>query len=164
MYGDDLSTERPNSSVSDWREEVEDAHDVVFTFYMETWTNAVGAEMYMTGPRLLATLMSEPSVRRLLVANPYRSTPIQWVRRLCGQRAAPFPRSPHRDLVNPRRIRRSDPTSVRALERVYSEYDRVLEVAAGRLGAVRPAVITTSPFVAGYSTTALIEKIRKMRL
>ena len=67
------------------------SRDVVFTFYMESWKNAVGREMYMTGPRLLATLMSEPSVRRLLVANPYRSTPIQWARRLIGQRAATFP-------------------------------------------------------------------------
>jgi teichuronic acid biosynthesis glycosyltransferase TuaH len=125
--------------------------DVVFTFYLESWANAAGPQMYMAGPRLLATLMSEPSVRRLLVANPYRSTPIQWARRLIGQQAVPFPADLSRALVEPRRIRRRDPTSVRALERVYSAYDRVLEAAAAKLGADRPAVITTSPFVAGFS-------------
>ena len=127
------------------------ARDVVFTFYDESWTNAVGREMYMAGPRLLATLMSEPSVRRLLVANPYRSTPIQWARRLIGQGPAPFPTDNGRALVEPRRIRRHNPTSVRALERVYGAYDRILEAAAAKLGADRPAVITTNPFVAGFS-------------
>ena len=96
------------------------SRDVVFTFYMESWTNAVGREMYMTGPRLMATLMSEPSVRRLLVANPYRSAPIQWARKLIGQRPPPFPADVCHALVEPRRIRRRDPTSVQALERVYS--------------------------------------------
>ena len=127
------------------------ARDVVFTFYDESWTNAVGQEMYMAGPRLLATLMSEPSVRRLLVANPYRSTPIQWARRLIGQRPTPFPTENGRALVEPRRIKRRNPTSVPALERVYNAYDRVLEAAAAKLGVDRPAVITTNPFVAGFS-------------
>lgn len=127
------------------------ARDVVFTFYDESWTNAVGREMYMAGPRLLATLMSEPSVRRLLVANPYRSTPIQWARRLIGQRPAPFPTHNGRALVEPKRIGRRNPTSVPALERLYLAYDRALEAAAAKLGADRPAVITTNPFVAGFS-------------
>ena len=143
-----MAVERPVASSS---ARANDARDVVFTFYQETWANAVGREMYMAGPRLLATLMSEPSVRRLLVANPYRSTPIQWARRLSGQRPVPFPADVRRALVEPRRLRRRDPTSVRALERVYDAYDRILEGAAAKLGADRPAVITTNPFVAGFS-------------
>jgi glycosyltransferase involved in cell wall biosynthesis len=127
------------------------SRDVVFTFYMESWKNAVGREIYMPGPRLLATLMSEPSVRRLLVANPYRSTPSQWARRLLGQAPPPFPTDGRRALVEPRRIRRRDPTSVADVERVYIEYDRILEAAAAKLGADRPAVITSNPFVAGFS-------------
>jgi glycosyltransferase involved in cell wall biosynthesis len=95
--------------------------------------------------------MSEPSVRRLLVANPYRSTPIQWARRLTGKRPVPFPADVRHALIEPRRLRRRDPTSVRALERVYDAYDRILEGAAAKLGADRPAVITTNPFVAGFS-------------
>jgi len=128
-----------------------DARDVVFTFYLYSWNDAVSHVKYRSGARLMATLMSERSVQRLLVANPYRSTPIQWARRLIGQRPVPFPASAGRVLVEPRRLRRRDPTSVGALERVYNAYDRILESAAADLGADRPAVITTSPFVAGFS-------------
>jgi teichuronic acid biosynthesis glycosyltransferase TuaH len=127
-------------------------HDVVFTFYGETWTNAVRREMYMAGDRLLLTLLNRPSVRNLVVANPYRSAPIQWARRLAGQRPEPFPDDSRRTLVEPRRLRRRDPTSIRALERAYAAYDSALEEAASRLGARRPAVITTSPFVAGFAS------------
>jgi teichuronic acid biosynthesis glycosyltransferase TuaH len=126
-------------------------HDVVFTFYGETWTNAVRREMYMAGDRLLLTLLSSPSVGSLVVANPYRSAPIKWARRLAGQRPAPFPGDSRHSLVEPRRMRRRDPTSIRALERAYADYDSALEGAASRLGARRPAVITTSPFVAGFA-------------
>ncbi len=107
--------------------------------------------VYMPGPRLLATLMSETTIRRLLVANPYRSWPIQWVQRLAGRRRTPFPSSARHALAEPMRFRRDDPTSVRALEQVYEDYDRALESAAANLGAIRPAVITTNPFVAGFS-------------
>jgi teichuronic acid biosynthesis glycosyltransferase TuaH len=130
---------------------VDHSRDVVFTFYQETWANAAGREAYMAGPRLLASLMAEHSVRRLLVANPYRSAPAQWARRLSGRRPVPFPTSGEHALVEPKRLRRRDPTSVRALARVYEAYDRILEAAAARLGADRPAVITTNPFVAGFS-------------
>jgi teichuronic acid biosynthesis glycosyltransferase TuaH len=127
------------------------SRDVVFTFYGETWANAVGDVAYMAGPRLLASLMASPSVRRLLVANPYRSAPTQWARRLSGRRPVPFPTNSDRALVQPRRLGRRDPTSVWALEHVYNAYDRILERAAARLGADRPVVITTNPFVAGFS-------------
>jgi glycosyltransferase involved in cell wall biosynthesis len=136
-----------------------DARDVVFTFNQESWKDAVGAGMYMSGARLLASLMSEPSVRRLLVANPYRSTPIQWARRLSGQRPVPFPASVRRALIEPRRLRRRDPTSVRALERVYDAYDRILESSAASLGFDRPAVITTNPFVAGFSPLRWADRV-----
>ena len=127
------------------------SRDVVFTFFMESWTNAAGREMYMTGPRLVATLMSEPTIGRLLVANPFRSTPIQWARKIMGQRPPSFPGDVCHALVEPRRIRRRDPTSVQALERAYAAYDRTLEAAAADLGADRPVIITTNPLVAGFS-------------
>lgn len=135
------------------------SRDVVFTFYHETWANAVGREAYMAAPRFLASLMAAPSVRRLLVANPYRSAPTQWARRLSGRRPVSFPTTANRALVEPMRLGRRDPTSVRALERVYGAYDRILEGAAARLGADRPAVITTSPFVAGFSPLAWAGKV-----
>jgi Glycosyl transferases group 1 len=143
-----LRSERPTALTT---VKANHSRDVVFTFYQETWANAVGREAYMAAPRFLASLMTEPSVRRLLVANPYRSAPTQWARRLTGRRPVPFPTSGDRALVEPRRLGRCDPTSVRALERVYDAYDRFLERAAARLGTDRPAVITTNPFVAGFS-------------
>lgn len=131
--------------------QVEGQRDVVFTFYDETWTDARRRGMYMPGDRLLETLLTSANVRRLVVANPYRSAPIQWARRLAGQRRVPFPEGPERVLVEPRRLRRGDSTSVRALQRACARYDRVLERAAARLGARDPVVITTNPFVAGFA-------------
>jgi glycosyltransferase involved in cell wall biosynthesis len=126
-------------------------HDVVFTFYRETWTDAQRRGMYMAGDRLVQTLRESPAVRSLVIANPFRSAPIQWARRLAGQQAAPFRADSRQVSVDPRRLGRSDPTSVRALERLYAAYDRTLERAAVRVGADRPVVITTSPFVAGFA-------------
>jgi len=145
------SARRPDGEISSSSEMANGIGDVVFTFYQETWTDALKREMFMAGDRLLATLMEEASVRRLLVADPYRSAPIQWARRLSGQRSAPFPAKVHRAFVDPKRLRRRDPASVRALEHVYRSYDRILAKAAAKLGADRPAVITTNPFVAGFS-------------
>jgi glycosyltransferase involved in cell wall biosynthesis len=131
-------------------------HDVVFTFYRETWFDARRREMYMPGDRLLDTLLVSPRVSRLVVADPYRSVPILWARRAAGVAAGPG--DPPADVpggtrthTRPHGVRRGDPTSVRALERRYRAYDRALEQAAARLGATRPAVITTSPFVAGFA-------------
>jgi teichuronic acid biosynthesis glycosyltransferase TuaH len=130
---------------------IERGRDVVFTFYGETWTDAQRRAMYMAGDRLLETLLTTPAVRSLVVANPYRSAPIQWARRLAGQRRLRFPEGPDRVLIEPRRMRRGDPTSVRALERACVRYDGALERAAARVGANDPVVITTNPFVAGFA-------------
>lgn len=126
-------------------------HDVVFTFACETWADAHDRQWFMSGDRLALSLMNDPRVGRLVVANPYRSTPVWWARVAAGQRATPFPDGGGRALCEPRRVRRHDPTSVRSLERCYHAYDRALERAAADLGADRPAVITTNPFVAAFA-------------
>jgi teichuronic acid biosynthesis glycosyltransferase TuaH len=130
---------------------IDGGHDVVFTFYGETWTDAQRRNMYMAGDRLVETLLSSPAVRSLVVANPYRSAATQWARRIAGHHPAAFPHAPDRMLVEPRRVRRRDPISVRALERACAAYDRLLERAAAEVGAHDPAVITTNPFVAGFA-------------
>jgi glycosyltransferase involved in cell wall biosynthesis len=107
--------------------------------------------MYMAGDRLADTLIGSGRVGRLLIANPYRSAPIQWVRRLGGVRPEAFDESATRALLSPRRVGRDDPTAIRSLERVYAAYDRELERAAIELGANDVAMITTNPFVAGYA-------------
>jgi teichuronic acid biosynthesis glycosyltransferase TuaH len=123
----------------------------VYTFYRETWSDARRRNMYMPGDRLADTLIASRRVRRLLIANPYRSAPIQWVRRLSGVRPEAFDESDRRVLLSPRRLGRGDPTSVRSLERLYVAYDRAIERAAADAGLENPAMITTSPFVAGYA-------------
>jgi hypothetical protein len=128
-----------------------ETHDVVFTFYGETWTDAQGRACYMAGDRLLLTLLNSQAVRNLVVANPCRSAPIQLAHRLAGQRSAPRPADSPRLLIEPRRARCRDATSVRALERAHGTYDRALQRAAARVGAHQPAVITTIPFVAGFA-------------
>jgi hypothetical protein len=110
--GNSWSLEQPTAPSS---LDVSRSRDVVFTFYQETWANAVGREAYMAGPRFLATLMGESCVRRLLVANPFRSAPTQWARRLTGRQPVSFPTSPDRALVEPRRVLLRDPTSVHVL-------------------------------------------------
>lgn len=105
----------------------------------------------MSGDRLIMTLMQHPSVRRLAVANPYRSWPVRRMKGVLGHRDAPFPDTPGRALVAPMRIRRSHPVGDEAIERLYAAYDRRLRRAAGRLGMVRPAVVAVNPFVAAYS-------------
>jgi len=56
--------------------------NVVLTFNPESWKEAVGAGIHMSGVRLLATLMSELSCDCF-----------SWVRWLSGQRPVPFPAS-----------------------------------------------------------------------
>jgi len=130
----------------------DDQHDVVFTFWGGTWTDAHARAMYMAGDRLLGTLLTRDDIRNLVVANPFRSTPVQLVRRLTGRRPTPFfPGDPRRLLVEPRRLRRHDPTAARALQRAYAAYDSALEQAAHHIGARDPVVVTTNPFVAGFA-------------
>lgn len=139
------------AGVSEARTASASGHDVVFTFYRETWADAQRRGMYMPGDRLVDTLRDNARVRRLVVADPYRSAPVRWIRTLAGARTEPFEATASHVHVQPRRLRREDPTSIRALERLYGAYDKVLARAAARLGADRPLLITTSPFVAGFA-------------
>ena len=113
-------------------------------------SNAVGAKVYTSNPRLQATLMSDARVRMILVANPFRLLPIRWPRKLTGARQAPFPTTPNCALVEPIRFRRRDPVSVAALERAYEDYDSSLDKAVKSLGTERPAIVATNPFAAGF--------------
>jgi hypothetical protein len=44
-------------------------HDLVFTFYRETWTNAVRREMYMPGDLVLVNLLNRPAIRSAAVVS-----------------------------------------------------------------------------------------------
>lgn len=125
--------------------------DVVFTFTFETWSDAVARGMARPPDRLALTLIEHPRVRRLIVANPPRNALRRLARTALGRRDAPFPRDERRSLVTPLRFGTVDPTSVEGLAEQGLAYDRALARAARQHGLDSPAVITASPFAAGYA-------------
>jgi glycosyltransferase involved in cell wall biosynthesis len=133
--------------------------DVVFTFSFDTWGDAVHRGMHRPPERLVLTMLDAPRVRRLLVANPYRSAPIRAARTLLGKGEPGFPEGPDSRLVTPLRTARQDPVDVPRLSRAYERYDRQLERAAARFGLTRPVVITTNPLVAAWSPAAWAERV-----
>jgi teichuronic acid biosynthesis glycosyltransferase TuaH len=127
--------------------------DHVFTFSYETYNDAVARGMMRPPDRILQTLMASSRVRRLIVANPYRSLVSTVGRRLSGAQAA-FPATERQKLVQPVRIARSDATSPRRLVGAFRSYDGVLREAAQRMGLEAPCVITTNPLVAAFAPFA----------
>jgi glycosyltransferase involved in cell wall biosynthesis len=126
-----------------------DARDVVFTFWHETWTDAVRRQIY-SPDRLAQTLLTHERVNRLLVANPYRSAPRVAARRLLGNGLEPFPAGPRATLTTPFRLERRDGIGEQSLRKTYEAYDRHLRERAQALGLERPALITTNPFYAAF--------------
>ena len=99
--------------------------------------------------RLAVAVSESPRVRKLLIAEPYRSGPVAAVRRAQGRRRA----SPTRDqswMLSPLRLRRHDPVDIEALKRTYQAYDRKMQRLAQRRGLDRPAVLTSNPFLVAY--------------
>jgi glycosyltransferase involved in cell wall biosynthesis len=122
--------------------------DVVFGFFSVPWAIAVERDFVMPEDRLADTLTRHPAVRRLLVANPYRSL-VGRVADLAGRRrqASPFPGSDTRALYEPLRLSRTDPV---APARAMARYEAGVRRAARRAGLERPAVITAHPLFAGF--------------
>jgi len=125
--------------------------DVVFTFTFETWSDAVARGMARPPDRLALTLLEHPEVRRLIVANPPRNALRRAAKVLTGHRDARFPGDERHRLVTPLRWGRVDPVSVDGLARQGAAYGRALGRAARSAQLDRAAVITASPFAAGYS-------------
>ena len=119
--------------------------DVVFTFSYVSWDGAQRRGMNFAQDRLVARLLDAPEVRRLLVANPFRSAPRRLARRLVKGALPGLPLGSDAALHEPLRLRRGDPTSIRAIERAYRRYDERLRRAAARAGMDRPAVVTAHP-------------------
>lgn len=125
--------------------------DVVFTFTFETWSDAVARGMARPPDRLALTLLEHPDVRRLVVADPPRNAARRLAKRLLGRREAAFPAAPGRAHVAPVTWGRVDPVSIPGQEREGRAYDDALAAAARSLGMTDAAIITASPFAAGYS-------------
>jgi teichuronic acid biosynthesis glycosyltransferase TuaH len=124
--------------------------DVIFTFSWVTWEGAQRRGMHFAQDRLVARLLEEERVNRLLVANWFRSAPMKLARGLLVRDDSPPPAAPNATLHQPLRLRRRDPVSLAAIERTYRTYDRKLRRAAERAGLERPAVVTMHPLIAGF--------------
>jgi hypothetical protein len=127
------------------------ARDVVFTFTFETWADAVARGMARPPDRLALTLLDHPDVRRLLVADPPRNAGRRLAKRLLGRPEPEFPGTAEHVRVQPLTWSRVDPVDVPGLDRQGRAYDRSLAAAARHHGLHRPAVITASPFAAGFT-------------
>jgi teichuronic acid biosynthesis glycosyltransferase TuaH len=128
--------------------------DVVMALGYTSWSGAAGRGRVHAEDRLTLELIDSPRVPRLLVGNPFRSAPIRTLRRAVGQADEPFPTSETRHLHEPLRLRRSDSTRVRSIEKACARYEDSLRQAAERNGLERPAVITTHPLLAGFGDFA----------
>jgi teichuronic acid biosynthesis glycosyltransferase TuaH len=124
--------------------------DVVFSFAYATWGTALARGMCFSEDRLVENLIDDRRVERLLVAETPRSLPIKLLKDRV-RKPPPPPVGNGVSLYGPTRLRRADPTSIRAVEAGFRRWDaRLRRVCRGR-GLVRPAVITTHPLVAGFA-------------
>jgi teichuronic acid biosynthesis glycosyltransferase TuaH len=123
--------------------------DVLFAFFGSSWAHAARHGFTMPDERLAEALTRRPEVRRLLVANPYRSVAGRVAAKLRGRSEPQFPERPGAALHEPLRLRRTDPVRP---ERAVARYEASLRRAATRLGLERPAVITSHPLVAGFGS------------
>ncbi len=124
--------------------------DVIFSFAYASWGTAVARGMCFSEDRMVETLLAHPAVRRLLVVETPRSLPLKLARE--ALRSTPrFPAGDSASLFGPTRLRRRDPTEVRAIERSFARWDAQLRRVAARRGLERPALITTHPLIAGFA-------------
>ena len=124
--------------------------DFVFTFSYESLIDARKRGMMRPPDRLVAALMDSPDVRRLLVADPYRSWLTSWLRSVVDYRHRQHDTEKVRH-VSPLRFARADPVEIAAVEQVYRSYEGTVRRAADAAGLVSPAFVTANPLVAGFA-------------
>ncbi|WP_019180978.1 glycosyltransferase, partial [Microbacterium yannicii] len=126
------------------------ARDFVFTFSYESYADAHKRGMMRPPDRLVSALINSADVRRILVADPYRSWVTSWARTLVDiqHRARQTDKFRH---VSPMRIARADPVDLAGVEKVYLGYEAIVRRAADGAGLERPAFVTASPLVAGFA-------------
>jgi glycosyltransferase involved in cell wall biosynthesis len=126
------------------------AQDFVFTFSYESYADARKRGMMRPPDRLVSTLIDSPDVRRLLIADPYRSWLTNWGRTVVDFRHRSRETEKVRH-VSPLRVARADPTDLAAIEEVYLGYEAALRRAATAAELAHPSVVTANPLVAGFS-------------
>jgi len=124
--------------------------DIVFSFAYASWGTAMARGMCFSEDRMVETLLAHPEVRRLLVAETPRSLPLKLARQALRP-PPPFPADGAATLYGPTRLRRRDPSGMRAIERSFKRWDDQMRRVAAKRGLERPALITTHPLIAGFA-------------
>lgn len=133
--------------------------DAIMVFsHRDTLLDARDREFCRPPDQVYRHLASEPRVRRLLVADPWRSLPIDLVRRAQGRRAGVVT-GPNTTHLRPMGLRRAEPARLPAVRHRYRAYARSLRRAAVRAGLERPAVVAFNPFVAAFAPMPWASKI-----
>jgi teichuronic acid biosynthesis glycosyltransferase TuaH len=123
--------------------------DVVLTL-MNTWNVAALRGFSYSEDRLAAALLSGEHARRVLICDSFRNGPRKLAGALRGRTEAAFPQSSFAAHHAPIRLGRSEPLSLKGIQRAYASYERGIRRAAVQRGLERPFVITANPFVAGF--------------
>jgi teichuronic acid biosynthesis glycosyltransferase TuaH len=140
--------------------------DIVFTFSVEMFDDAVNREFCRPPDQTLLALANDERVGQLVVADSFRSYIASIVRRrplhlvetvMVRRRAA--------TRVRPHRLRKVESTQLRTVERAYRRYGVLLGRALARArGQQRPrpesaALVTYHPFVAAFCDAPWISSV-----
>ncbi len=128
------------------------AADAVFCFSYLSWQACVRDGGFHSEARFASALLESDRVGGALVANTMRSLPRKLVAdALRRGRDEPFPSRPDAHLLEPVRLRRREPTSLRGVERAVAGYDRALAAGVRRMGLKDPVAIVSHPLLAGLA-------------
>ena len=121
--------------------------DVIFAFFGVSYAASLSRGKIMPEDRLVDALFEDARVRRLIVAEPYRSVAAYARDVVKRQNGTSFPATPDRSLYAPGRLRRTTPVDP---SREIARYEAGLRRLAERRGLERPAIISADPLLAGY--------------
>ena len=143
-----------------------DCEDVVFTFSMEMFEDAVRREFCRPPDQTLLALARDERIGQLLVADPWRSYAATAARRRSLRLTEPVTVGGRTAVrVRPHRLRRADSTQSRSVARAYGVYGSVLGKALAdargerKPGAKSAALVTYNPFVAAFCDAPWIRKV-----
>jgi teichuronic acid biosynthesis glycosyltransferase TuaH len=161
-----LTSPHQSASTTQVRSASPDGEDVVFTFSMEMFEDAVRREFCRPPDQTLLALARDERIGRLLVADPWRSYVATVARRRPLRLTGSATVGGRRALrVRPHRMRSADSTQSRSVARAYRAYGSVLGRAlAGARGERKPraksaALVTYNPFVAAFCDAPWIRKV-----
>ncbi len=140
--------------------------DVVFTFSVEMFDDAVKREFCRPPDQTLLALARDGRVGELLAADSWRSLPVSVARRRPYRLSEPITIAGRPAVrVRPHRLRRVESTDLRKVEMAYRAYARRLGAALAQSrgeptpGPESAALVTYHPFVAAFCTAPWIRNV-----